>query len=97
MAAFVCHLLTYSKDDQPYDEKKLEDESAWSPLYEIATAKMKEEAEEWKGLMDVSLVFVSRVSQFQAAVHRIRPDRNLFSSTHCIPGTRGPKSLSKLK
>lgn len=30
----------------------------WSAVYEVATTKMKEEADEWKGLMDVSLVFV---------------------------------------
>ncbi|KZT36365.1 hypothetical protein SISSUDRAFT_1063701 [Sistotremastrum suecicum HHB10207 ss-3] len=47
------------KDDQPYEEKPLRDEPTWSALYEIATTKMKEEAEEWKGLMDVSLVFIA--------------------------------------
>ncbi|KZT35979.1 hypothetical protein SISSUDRAFT_1064043 [Sistotremastrum suecicum HHB10207 ss-3] len=47
------------KDDQPYDQKPLNDEPTWSALYEIATGKMKEEAEEWKGFMDVSLVFIA--------------------------------------
>ncbi|KZT33081.1 hypothetical protein SISSUDRAFT_443731 [Sistotremastrum suecicum HHB10207 ss-3] len=31
----------------------------WSAVYEVATTKMKEEADEWKGLMDVSLVFIA--------------------------------------
>ncbi|KZT32702.1 hypothetical protein SISSUDRAFT_519600 [Sistotremastrum suecicum HHB10207 ss-3] len=49
------------KDDLPYDEEEnpLENEQLWSGVYEIAAAKMKEEAEEWKGLMDVSLVFIA--------------------------------------
>ncbi|KZT33643.1 hypothetical protein SISSUDRAFT_395659 [Sistotremastrum suecicum HHB10207 ss-3] len=50
------------RDDLPYDEEKgdpLDSEQLWSGVYEIAAAKMKEEAEEWKGLMDVSLVFIA--------------------------------------
>ncbi|KZS92690.1 hypothetical protein SISNIDRAFT_509706 [Sistotremastrum niveocremeum HHB9708] len=49
------------EDDLPYDEEErpLKSEQLWSGVYEIATAKMKEEAEEWKGLMDVSLVFIA--------------------------------------
>ncbi|KZS95527.1 hypothetical protein SISNIDRAFT_542246 [Sistotremastrum niveocremeum HHB9708] len=52
------------KDDQPYNtekdpEKAVKNEQMWSGVYEIATAKMKEEADEWKGLMDVSLVFIA--------------------------------------
>ncbi|KZT32936.1 hypothetical protein SISSUDRAFT_1054880, partial [Sistotremastrum suecicum HHB10207 ss-3] len=37
----------------------LESEQMWSAVYEVATTKMKEEADEWKGLMDVSLVFIA--------------------------------------
>ncbi|KZS95583.1 hypothetical protein SISNIDRAFT_464583 [Sistotremastrum niveocremeum HHB9708] len=49
------------KDDLPYDEEQdpIGNEQLWSGVYEIASAKMKEEAEEWKGLMDVSLVFIA--------------------------------------
>ncbi|KZT32698.1 hypothetical protein SISSUDRAFT_1066723 [Sistotremastrum suecicum HHB10207 ss-3] len=49
------------RDDQPYDEEQdpWGNEQLWGGVYEIATAKMKEEAEEWKGLMDVSLVFIA--------------------------------------
>ncbi|KZT31793.1 hypothetical protein SISSUDRAFT_1067462, partial [Sistotremastrum suecicum HHB10207 ss-3] len=49
------------KDEQPYDEEPnpLESEQMWSAVYEVATTKMKEEADEWKGLMDVSLVFIA--------------------------------------
>lgn len=54
--------LTTRKDDQPYNEEAnpLYNEQMWSGVYEIATTKMKEEADEWKGVMDVSLVFVSK-------------------------------------
>ncbi|KZS95506.1 hypothetical protein SISNIDRAFT_350913 [Sistotremastrum niveocremeum HHB9708] len=49
------------KDDQPYDEEEnpVWSEQMWSGVYEIATATMKEKADEWKGLMDVSLVFIA--------------------------------------
>ncbi|KZT31565.1 hypothetical protein SISSUDRAFT_1067658 [Sistotremastrum suecicum HHB10207 ss-3] len=50
------------KDNMPYDSEKgnpLESEQLWSGVYEIATTKMKEGAEEWRGLMDVSLVFIA--------------------------------------
>ncbi|KZS91742.1 hypothetical protein SISNIDRAFT_467350 [Sistotremastrum niveocremeum HHB9708] len=48
-------------NDQPYDAdpEPMKNEQTWSAVYEIATAKMKEEADEWKGLMDVSLVFIA--------------------------------------
>lgn len=46
-------------DDQPYEEKPMEDESTCTALYEIAMAKTKEEVDEWVKRMDVSLVFVS--------------------------------------
>ncbi|KZS95597.1 hypothetical protein SISNIDRAFT_464597 [Sistotremastrum niveocremeum HHB9708] len=49
------------RDEQPYDEEEdpENNEQLWGGVYEIATAKMKEQAEEWKGLMDVSLVFIA--------------------------------------
>ncbi|KZS95594.1 hypothetical protein SISNIDRAFT_483820 [Sistotremastrum niveocremeum HHB9708] len=47
------------KDEQPHDEAHMESEQLWGGLYEIAGAKIEEEAEEWKGLMDVSLVFIA--------------------------------------
>ncbi|KZT32933.1 hypothetical protein SISSUDRAFT_459497 [Sistotremastrum suecicum HHB10207 ss-3] len=48
-------------NDQPYDAdpEPMKNEQTWSAVYEIAMAKMREEADEWKGLMDVSLVFIA--------------------------------------
>lgn len=45
-------------DDQPYDEKALDDESTCLALYDIVMAKTKEKAEEWNGTIDVTLIFV---------------------------------------
>ncbi|KZS95595.1 hypothetical protein SISNIDRAFT_483821 [Sistotremastrum niveocremeum HHB9708] len=57
----TSHTITFIIDDLPYDEEEdpIDSEQLWSGVYEIASAKMKEEAEEWKGLMDVSLVFIA--------------------------------------
>lgn len=45
-------------DDQPYDQKELEDESTCLALYDMVMAKTKEKADEWNGTMDVTLIFV---------------------------------------
>ncbi|KZS88960.1 hypothetical protein SISNIDRAFT_528187 [Sistotremastrum niveocremeum HHB9708] len=45
------------KDDQPYDQKGLDDESTCTALFEMAMTKTKEEVDEWIKRMDVSLVF----------------------------------------
>ncbi|KZT39489.1 hypothetical protein SISSUDRAFT_1061090 [Sistotremastrum suecicum HHB10207 ss-3] len=50
------------KDDQPYDEKELDDESTCTALYDIAMAKTKEKAEEWNGTIDVTLIFIALFS-----------------------------------
>ncbi|KZT32699.1 hypothetical protein SISSUDRAFT_1133015 [Sistotremastrum suecicum HHB10207 ss-3] len=49
------------RDNLPYDEEAspVYNEQLWSGVYEISAARMKEEAEEWKEVMDVSLVFIA--------------------------------------
>ncbi|KZT32003.1 hypothetical protein SISSUDRAFT_1067278, partial [Sistotremastrum suecicum HHB10207 ss-3] len=50
------------KNDQPYDEKALDDESTCLALYDIVMAKTKEKAEEWNGTIDVTLIFIALFS-----------------------------------
>ncbi|KZS95596.1 hypothetical protein SISNIDRAFT_542449 [Sistotremastrum niveocremeum HHB9708] len=49
------------RDNLPYDEEAspVYNEQLWSGVYEISAARMREEAEEWKEIMDVSLVFIA--------------------------------------
>lgn len=83
--------LTWSEDDLPYDEEEnpVTNEQLWSGVYEIAAAKMKEEAEEWKGLMDVSLVFVSDTwPMISHGLHRCCLDCHLLGCIDCFPRPR---------
>ncbi|KZT32001.1 hypothetical protein SISSUDRAFT_626049 [Sistotremastrum suecicum HHB10207 ss-3] len=50
------------KNDQPYDQKDLEDESTCLALYDMVMAKTKEKADEWNGTMDVTLIFIALFS-----------------------------------
>ncbi|KZT33799.1 hypothetical protein SISSUDRAFT_1053780 [Sistotremastrum suecicum HHB10207 ss-3] len=50
------------KNDQPYDQKALDDESTCLALYDIVIAKTKEKADEWNGTMDVTLIFIALFS-----------------------------------
>ncbi|KZS88218.1 hypothetical protein SISNIDRAFT_490398 [Sistotremastrum niveocremeum HHB9708] len=50
------------KNDQPYDEKALDDESTCLALYDMVVAKTKEKAEEWNGTIDVTLIFIALFS-----------------------------------
>ncbi|KZT39483.1 hypothetical protein SISSUDRAFT_1127988 [Sistotremastrum suecicum HHB10207 ss-3] len=50
------------KNDQPYDEKALDDESTCTALYDIVMSKTKEKVEEWNGTIDVTLIFIALFS-----------------------------------
>ncbi|KZT39490.1 hypothetical protein SISSUDRAFT_1127995 [Sistotremastrum suecicum HHB10207 ss-3] len=50
------------KNDQPYDEKGLDDEATCTAIYEIAVAKTREKAEQWNGIIDVTLIFIALFS-----------------------------------
>ncbi|KZS88784.1 hypothetical protein SISNIDRAFT_552414 [Sistotremastrum niveocremeum HHB9708] len=50
------------KNDQPYDEKEPDDESTCTALYEIATEKTRQKAEQWNGVIDVTLIFIALFS-----------------------------------
>ncbi|KZT32181.1 hypothetical protein SISSUDRAFT_1067129 [Sistotremastrum suecicum HHB10207 ss-3] len=50
------------KNDQPYEEKDLNDESTCLALYDMVVAKTKEKAEEWNGTIDVTLIFIALFS-----------------------------------
>ncbi|KZS87023.1 hypothetical protein SISNIDRAFT_491424 [Sistotremastrum niveocremeum HHB9708] len=50
------------KDDKPYDEKPLNDESTTRALYEMAVGKTKEKADRWNGRIDNTLIFVALFS-----------------------------------
>ncbi|KZS87009.1 hypothetical protein SISNIDRAFT_491413 [Sistotremastrum niveocremeum HHB9708] len=51
-----------SKNDQPYDQKDLDDESTCMALYDMVMAKTKEKADEWKETMEVTLIFIALFS-----------------------------------
>ncbi|KZS88549.1 hypothetical protein SISNIDRAFT_489981 [Sistotremastrum niveocremeum HHB9708] len=50
------------KDDQPYDQKAIDDESTCTALFEMAMTRTKEEVDDWIKRMDVSLVFIALFS-----------------------------------
>ncbi|KZT33839.1 hypothetical protein SISSUDRAFT_1122654 [Sistotremastrum suecicum HHB10207 ss-3] len=50
------------KDDKPYDEKPLDDESTTRALYEMAVAKTRDQADRWNGRIDNTLIFVALFS-----------------------------------
>ncbi|KZS87022.1 hypothetical protein SISNIDRAFT_471302 [Sistotremastrum niveocremeum HHB9708] len=50
------------KDDQPYPEKPLNDDSTSSGLYEMALMRTKEKVERWNGRIDVTFIFVALFS-----------------------------------
>ncbi|KZS88954.1 hypothetical protein SISNIDRAFT_489611 [Sistotremastrum niveocremeum HHB9708] len=68
------------KDDQPYDEKPVEDESTCTALFEIAMTRTKEQVDEWIKRMDVSLVFIALFSAVLTAF-LIPAIQNLFPSS----------------
>ncbi|KZS91292.1 hypothetical protein SISNIDRAFT_551102 [Sistotremastrum niveocremeum HHB9708] len=83
------------KDDQPYREQLLDDEPTWSALYEVAAAKMKEEAEEWKSLMDVSLVFIAIFLTVLTAF-LVPATQGLSASTGASPNEGGASNSTSL-
>ncbi|KZS90872.1 hypothetical protein SISNIDRAFT_518225 [Sistotremastrum niveocremeum HHB9708] len=72
-------------DDQPYEEKDIDDESTCTALFEIAMAKTKEEVDEWIKRMDVSLVFIALFSAVLTAFV-IPATQNLLPSSNNTPG-----------
>ncbi|KZT36929.1 hypothetical protein SISSUDRAFT_912380 [Sistotremastrum suecicum HHB10207 ss-3] len=75
------------KNDQPYDEKALDDESTSLAVYEIVMAKTKESTEEWNGTIDVTLIFIALFSAVLTAflipaTQNLLPNWNTNNSTH---------------
>ncbi|KZT33788.1 hypothetical protein SISSUDRAFT_378899 [Sistotremastrum suecicum HHB10207 ss-3] len=56
------------KNDLPYDQKDLEDESTCMALYDMVMAKTKEKADEWKETMEVTLIFIALFSAVLTAL-----------------------------
>ncbi|KZS88956.1 hypothetical protein SISNIDRAFT_489612 [Sistotremastrum niveocremeum HHB9708] len=85
------------KDDQPYDQKELDDESTCTALFEMAMTKTKEEVDEWIKRMDVSLVFIALFSAVLTAFV-VPATQNLFPSSNNTPGnpTDLPPPLPKV-
>ncbi|KZT38017.1 hypothetical protein SISSUDRAFT_1047589 [Sistotremastrum suecicum HHB10207 ss-3] len=85
------------KDDQPYDQKELDDESTCTALFEMAMTKTKEEVDEWIKRMDVSLVFIALFSAVLTAFV-VPATQNLFPSSNNTPGnpTDAPPPLPKV-
>ncbi|KZT38018.1 hypothetical protein SISSUDRAFT_1119885 [Sistotremastrum suecicum HHB10207 ss-3] len=73
------------KDNQPYEQKAMEDESTCTALFEMATAKTKEEVDDWIKRMDVSLVFIALFSAV-LTVFLVPATQNLFPSNNNSPG-----------
>ncbi|KZS89001.1 hypothetical protein SISNIDRAFT_489658 [Sistotremastrum niveocremeum HHB9708] len=72
------------KNDQPYDQKSLEDESTCTALFEMAMAKTKEEVDEWIKRMDVSLFFIALFSAVLSAFI-VPATQNLFPDSNNYP------------
>ncbi|KZS88938.1 hypothetical protein SISNIDRAFT_489598 [Sistotremastrum niveocremeum HHB9708] len=85
------------KDDQPYDQKELDDESTCTALFEMAMTKTKEEVDEWIKRMDVSLVFIALFSAVLTAFV-VPATQNLFPSSNNTPGnpTDPPPPVPKI-
>lgn len=93
-------------DDQPYDEKALDDESTCLALYDMVVAKTKEKAEEWNGTIDVTLIFVSH-SRSSGLLEMVTHDydlygvtfidRSLLRCTHSFLGPGNASSASQLE
>ncbi|KZS87996.1 hypothetical protein SISNIDRAFT_470471 [Sistotremastrum niveocremeum HHB9708] len=56
-----------TKGEQPYTLKPWYDPAGWRAIWQSATTHTKEQAEEWKTRMDVSLVFIAIYSTIQTA------------------------------
>lgn len=83
-------------DDQPYDEKKMDDESTCAALFEMAIAKTHEQVDEWIKRMDVSLVFVRNILNDAADLiltSDICLDCLVLRGAHCICGSGDPKPV----
>ncbi|KZS88965.1 hypothetical protein SISNIDRAFT_469673 [Sistotremastrum niveocremeum HHB9708] len=84
------------KDEEPYDEKALEDESTCAALFEMAMAKTKEKVDEWIKRLDVSLVFIALFSAILTAF-LIPSIQNLFPVSNDTPASvNSPDSLPPL-
>ncbi|KZS88959.1 hypothetical protein SISNIDRAFT_469666 [Sistotremastrum niveocremeum HHB9708] len=78
------------KDDQPYDQKAIDDEATCTALFEMAMTKTKEEVDEWIKRMDVSLVFIALFSAVLTAflvpaVQSLSPSTSAPDSTTISP------------
>ncbi|KZT33844.1 hypothetical protein SISSUDRAFT_1065816 [Sistotremastrum suecicum HHB10207 ss-3] len=87
------------KNDQPYDEKALDDESTCLALYDMVVAKTKEKAEEWNGTIDVTLIFIALFSAVLTAflvpaTQALLPSSNDSSPSSNTNSTSDPNSNS---
>ncbi|KZT33802.1 hypothetical protein SISSUDRAFT_1065864 [Sistotremastrum suecicum HHB10207 ss-3] len=87
------------KNDQPYDEKALDDESTCLALYDMVVAKTKEKAEEWNGTIDVTLIFIALFSAVLTAflvpaTQALLPSSNDSTSTSDSNTSSNPNSNS---
>ncbi|KZS88230.1 hypothetical protein SISNIDRAFT_532525 [Sistotremastrum niveocremeum HHB9708] len=71
------------KNDQPYDQKDLDDESTCMALYDMVMAKTKEKADEWKETMEVTLIFIALFSAVLTAFLVPATQALLPNSTTC--------------
>ncbi|KZS88953.1 hypothetical protein SISNIDRAFT_489610 [Sistotremastrum niveocremeum HHB9708] len=69
------------KDDQPYEQKAIDDESTCTALFEMAMSKTKEEVDRWIQRMDNSLVFIALFSAVLTAFV-VPATQNLFPTTN---------------
>ncbi|KZS88851.1 hypothetical protein SISNIDRAFT_489695 [Sistotremastrum niveocremeum HHB9708] len=87
------------KNDQPYDEKALDDESTSLAVYEIVMAKTKERTEEWNGTIDVTLIFIALFSAVLTAflvpaTQNLLPNWNTNNTNHST-STTNPRVPSR--
>ncbi|KZT33801.1 hypothetical protein SISSUDRAFT_1132326 [Sistotremastrum suecicum HHB10207 ss-3] len=78
-------------NDQPYDQKDLDDENTCMALYDMAMAKTKEKADEWKETMEVTLIFIALFSAVLTAF--LVPATQALLPTSSISGNLTSSSL----
>ncbi|KZT32240.1 hypothetical protein SISSUDRAFT_566920 [Sistotremastrum suecicum HHB10207 ss-3] len=73
------------KNDQPFEKRSLRDRLTWGMLRKEASSKTKEKVDEWKELMQLSLVFMAIFLTVVTAF--IAPVIQLFTSMSPTPTT----------
>ncbi|KZS88906.1 hypothetical protein SISNIDRAFT_489752 [Sistotremastrum niveocremeum HHB9708] len=85
-SSFSKPVVNHTVDDRAHEERQLKDEQTWGALDKESLAKIKVKVEQWRDLMNVSLIFIALFLTVVTAF--ISPVIALFTS----PNSGGSKS-----